>query len=175
MLIKLVSGVPKKELRARFYLLKETISQTSSQALPDILIEALVQAEDRRFFSHPGYDLASILRALYRIFFCGKREGASTIEQQLVRTLTNDRAPLLRRKVREIISAIYLAKSFRKRDIAISYLMHGYFGWCNSGVYFAAHSLGIDLKQLSSLDACTLVARLRYPSALQMRTHERGM
>lgn len=52
------------------------------------LITFLIIAEDHRFGLHPGVDLISLFRALYKTFFLGNREGGSTIAMQLVRVLT---------------------------------------------------------------------------------------
>ena len=67
------------------------------------LVRFLVVAEDHRFYSHSGYDVIGICRAFYKNVFRGKREGASTIEQQLVRVLTEDYRYSFRRKINEII------------------------------------------------------------------------
>ncbi len=49
------------------------------------LVVFLVLGEDHRYFKHIEFDIIGICRAIYRDLLCGKREGASTIEQQLVR------------------------------------------------------------------------------------------
>ena len=54
------------------------------------LVTFLVIGEDHRYYKHPGFDIIGICRAIYKNVFLGKREGASTIEQQLVRVLTED-------------------------------------------------------------------------------------
>jgi membrane carboxypeptidase/penicillin-binding protein PbpC len=60
---------------------------------PSILQAMLVTGEDHRFYSHFGIDLIAVCRAIWRTVICGRREGASTIEMQLV-WLTNQREDL---------------------------------------------------------------------------------
>lgn len=62
------------------------------------LVAFLVEGEDHRYYKHIGFDVIGIGRAIYRDVFLGKREGASTIEQQLVRVLTEDYRYSLRPK-----------------------------------------------------------------------------
>lgn len=64
--------------------------------------EFLVTAEDHRFWSHPGVDLISIIRAIWRTKIHKKREGGSTVAMQLVRTITGDYSLNMRRKIKEI-------------------------------------------------------------------------
>src|SRR2546421_12250862 len=66
--------------------------------ISDRLVAALVVGEDKRFWSHFGIDLAAICRALYHIVVYRQLQGASTVEQQLVRTLTEYRKLSVRRK-----------------------------------------------------------------------------
>ena len=92
------------------------------------LIEILVAAEDRRFFKHPGFDIFAILRATFFYIFQKKRSGASTVEQQLVRTITQDREYSLKRKMKEVILASALGYRFSKNKIAECYLLSAYYG-----------------------------------------------
>ena len=74
------------------------------------LVAFLVVGEDHRYYRHIGFDIVGICRAVYRDVFLGKREGASTIEQQLVRALTEDYRFSIRRKIKEI----YLATKLKR-------------------------------------------------------------
>ena len=127
------------------------------------LVKALMAAEDRRFFSHSGFDVRSIARAIFRRVQTGSVQGASTIEQQLVRTLTQRRGRTIWRKFTEIILAIHVARRVPKTDIAEIYLRAAYFGWRMNGAPQACNRLGIDLLRCSLQEACEVVAALRYP------------
>lgn len=136
---------------------------THSAVLAPPLIEALVAAEDRRFFTHGGYDARSIVRATFQMLLYRRPQGASTIEQQLVRTLTGRRQRTLLRKVTEIALAAWLARHMPKLEIAVVYLRVAYFGWRMNGVEQAGERLGIEIENCSLKEACDIVAALRYP------------
>lgn len=128
------------------------------------LIEFLVLAEDRRFFSHPGFDIIGICRAIYKDIFKGKREGASTIEQQLVRVLTEDYRYSFKRKLKEIYLAVKLKHFADKYTLAAAYLNMANYGTGLSGLASVLDKYGVDIKQDIDDEICAaVVARLKYP------------
>ena len=96
---------------------------------PEILVIALVLGEDKRFWTHQGIDLKAILRAVYQTCFCGCIQGGSTLEQQLVRTITAKYDPTLKRKLREMILALCIQTIMPKKIVPHLYLSLAYFGW----------------------------------------------
>lgn len=139
------------------------------EMLPPVLVFALVQGEDHRFYEHIGVDFVGIVSALYRYLrFGGTLGGASTIHQQLVRVLTQNRKKTLRRKVREIVLACHLDKNYSKFEIAGMYLTVAYFGWQMNGVPEASKRLSIALPQITKRQAASLIARLKFPEPLQL-------
>jgi hypothetical protein len=128
-----------------------------------LLVAALVFAEDRRFYSHGGADPIAICRALFQTIFGGNIQGASTIEQQLVRRLTSDYRKSVKRKVKEISLAVKLHRVLQKDQIPIAYLVSAYYGWHMNDVRQAARNLSIDLKDPTVEEAAQLIARMRYP------------
>lgn len=78
------------------------------------LVTFLIIGEDHRYYKHIGFDVVGICRAIYRDVFQGKREGASTIEQQLVRVLIEDYRYSIRRKIKEIFLATKLKRFANK-------------------------------------------------------------
>jgi len=123
----------------------------------------LIAGEDRRFGRHVGIDLKGITRAIWRLFRNGKLQGASTIEQQLVRVLTKDYRKTLARKLKEIILALRLSAVVPKRDIPGIYLCRAYYGWRMNGVLQAAKRLGIDLTRMDYAQAGQIIARIKCP------------
>ena len=73
----------------------------------DTLSKLLISGEDHRFFYHLGFDIIAIARAVRNRLLYGRIEGASTIEQQLVRVLTNEYQRTFSRKIKEILLATY--------------------------------------------------------------------
>jgi len=127
------------------------------------LKSALVLGEDRRFWTHCGVDLISACRAFYRTFAAGKLEGASTVEQQLIRVISGRYERTASRKIREITLATSLSRHFSKEEILNLYLRAGYYGWRMSGLDQACETLSIDAVQADAGEAAALVARLKYP------------
>lgn len=97
--------------------------------LPPDLIHAVIAIEDRRFYSHHGIDLRGILRAAWHDLRGDRTvEGASTITQQLVRMTYLSPERTLRRKVQEIMLALWLEARLSKDEILTRYLNTAYFG-----------------------------------------------
>lgn len=128
----------------------------------DLLIHALVAAEDRRFFSHFGVDSKGLARALLLFFTRRKIQGASTITQQLVRVLTKDYRYSVQRKFKEMCLACVVDREVSKKTQASIYLSVAYYGWRMNGATQAWQRLRLA-SPLSSPTAALLVARLRYP------------
>ncbi len=94
----------------------------------------VVAIEDRRFFFHYGVDTRSIIRNLVRMITFRDHGGASTIEMQLVRTITNYKEKKLSRKINEAILAIAISRRYSKLEILNCYLNYAYFGAYMNGV-----------------------------------------
>jgi membrane peptidoglycan carboxypeptidase len=128
-----------------------------------VLVAFLALAEDRRLGTHSGFDVVAIARALWRAITSRRREGASTIAQQLVRVLTDRRERTLRRKIDEILLSIVLTSCLSPLMIGRCYLYLAYFGSRMNGLRAAAQKLGIDPASPTDRQAAGLVARLKYP------------
>lgn len=133
------------------------------------LQKALIASEDSRFYWHPGVDPIGIVRALTVNFSGGGiREGASTLTQQVARSLyrnyvgTEDN---LGRKLREAIVALKLETYYSKDFILLTYLNRVYLGVGNSGFEDAAHFyFDKSAKDLTLAEAATLVGILPAPN-----------
>lgn len=142
----------------------ELIKNGADSNLPwDVLIAALVAGEDRRFYSHSGFDVTGMLSAAWSYLRTGKVRGASTIEMQLVRTLRCRYELTITRKISEIYLAYRVAKTHSKSDVARAYLIVAYFGWRANGIRQAAVRLKLNLQTLDIEAASRLVALLKYP------------
>ena len=133
------------------------------------LIEFLVVAEDHRYYHHPGFDIIGICRAIYRNLFQGKREGASTIEQQLVRLLTEDYRYSYKRKIKEIYLASKLKNLADKKTIAATYLTVANYGTDYQRLSGILRKFGKNIHQELDDEVCAeVVARLKYPEPRQI-------
>lgn len=138
-------------------------ADTEQMDISPTLVALLIAAEDHRFGSHPGVDLISLCRAVWRTLFCRKREGGSTIAMQLVRVITGRYERTIGRKITEIYFAIRLTRQVPKSDIPKLYLSIAYFGWRMNGLKQASSRLNINPASLSLLDSANIIARLKYP------------
>ncbi|HEY2745458.1 MAG TPA: PBP1A family penicillin-binding protein [Polyangia bacterium] len=106
--------------------------------VPQTLIDAFLSTEDRRFFSHGGFDVRGLLRALLaNLHAGGVRQGGSTITQQVAKAFTSSERSWSR-KIKELIFARRLEARFSKREILSLYLNHIFLGNGAFGVQAAA-------------------------------------
>ena len=149
--------------------------QRNPHLAPPLIVQCLlVSGEDHRHGAHPGFDSWAICRALVRRIVSNRREGASTIEQQIVRVITNRFERTLRRKVREVFLASLVASHFPKGLIPSVYLLIGYYGWHMNNYRQACRRLCLNPSTLSLDGASDIVARLKYPEPQVMPSRRSG-
>lgn len=142
-------------------LFAERRDPVSIHQIPRMLKTALLATEDRRFYQHSGVDIKGLMRAIVKNVIKGRyAEGASTLTQQLAKTLFLTRRKTITRKVREAILALQLERRYTKDEILTFYLNQIYLGSGAYGVGAAARTyFGSDLSQLT-LSQCALIAGL---------------
>ncbi|MBU0995421.1 MAG: penicillin-binding protein 1A [Proteobacteria bacterium] len=134
--------------------------------IPDTLVKALISTEDRHFFEHTGIYLKGILRAFVKDILAGQFvEGASTITQQLAKTLFLTSQKTLTRKIQEAFLSFQLERRYTKKELLTFYLNQVYFG---SGAYGVKSAAAIyfdkDVKVLDLQESAMLIAMLKAPS-----------
>jgi penicillin-binding protein 1A len=140
----------------------------SYEQIPDVMINALIAAEDDRFFTHSGVDIAAVLRAAFNYIMVAGRErvpGGSTITQQVAREyfLSRDYSPI--RKFREQILALQIEREFSKEEILELFFNTTFFGQNSYGVAAAAQTyFGKELHELTLSDAAILAGIPQGPS-----------
>lgn len=120
-------------------------------------------AEDHRGEYHLGIDQISFIRILVIYLSSGIKQGGSTIEQQLVRVITNQYERTLKRKLIEQLLALYISIRFDKDQIVSAYLQVAYLGTNITGIFELADKLGLDTSKDSKALAIEFSARLKYP------------
>ena len=139
---------------------------TRLEDLTEIYLEAVVAVEDRRFYSHPGFDLLAMGRALWNDLRAWSFvEGGSTITQQLARNLyfTQEKSPV--RKAAEIMMALRLEQMCSKEDILELYLNSIYFGAGCYCVYDASMTyFGVEPGEMDASQATLLAGIPNAPS-----------
>jgi penicillin-binding protein 1A len=129
------------------------------QMVPEALKAALIATEDRNFYRHSGVDIKGILRAVLRNIWAGEYvEGASTLTQQLAKTLFLTTKKTLIRKIKEAFLAFQLERRYTKYEILEFYLNQVYFGSGAYGVESAARIFFEKSVKDLSLSECALIA-----------------
>jgi len=134
--------------------------------IPQTVQLAFVAAEDQNFFEHTGIDYTSILRAAITNYQAGStRQGASTITQQVVKSLLLTPERSYERKVKEIVLSYRLERQLTKDEILYLYLNQIYLGNGAYGVQAAAlEYFGRDVAELSLAQAAMLAGLPQAPS-----------
>jgi penicillin-binding protein 1B len=138
--------------------------------IPKVLEEALLSAEDKRFFEHPGFDVVRMLGAAWAdLRHDAKAQGASTLTMQLSRSFFFSTERTWRRKVAETIVSLELEHRFTKQQIFELYANEIYLGNRGSfGIHgFAEGSLAYfnkDIHDLSLSEAAFLAGIIRAPN-----------
>lgn len=126
-------------LVGEFYLERRTVVPVDK--IPKKLIQAFVAAEDSNFFQHKGLDYPGIIRAaLKNLITLSKREGASTITQQVARSMLLTPEKKFSRKIKEAILAKRMEEKLSKEEILYIYLNQIYLGSGSYGVEIAAET-----------------------------------
>ena len=149
-----------------FYQPKQ-ITYTPLSDIPLTMQEAAIAAEDRDFYTNPGFSIRGILRAVRENLEAKDIvQGGSTITQELVKTaLLNSERNFLR-KYQELILAIELSRRYSKDDILELYLNSVYFGEGAFGIENASQAyFNIPAKQLNLAQSALLAGLLPAPSA----------
>lgn len=149
--------------------------------LPQYVPDAIISTEDRRFYSHFGFDIISFTRAMLTNIFLGRyAQGGSTITQQVAKNLFLTPNKNIKRKTQELMLAFWLEHKFSKEQILTLYLNRVYLGSGTYGIeaasqkYFQKSSRDLNLKEAAVI-AGMLKAPSRYnPIASEKRAVERA-
>ncbi len=138
--------------------------------IPQVVVDAIISAEDKRFFQHSGFDPFRILKAVYDDLRQGRKaEGASTLSMQLARNFWLDNEKNWRRKAAEVMITLELEQKLSKQEIfefycnQISLGQRGSFGIRGFGEAAQAY-FGKDLRQLTLPEAAMLAGLVQRPS-----------
>lgn len=138
--------------------------------IPNLVIGAVLSAEDADFMTHGGIDFQAVARAFLEDLTGGPRQGGSTITQQVVKQNFIGSEPTLERKVAEAAIAIELEHRYSKEQILEFYLNSVFFGNNAYGVKAAAEVyFGKTLDQLTIAEAAALPVPIRNPSLYNLR------
>ena len=139
---------------------------TPSEEIPDIVKQAFISAQDKKFYSHPGYDLRGMAAAFVDAVKSRGADlrGASTITQQVTKNFLLDGSRTAERKIQELILAPRLEASLGKEGVLELYLNEIDLGVRSFGVTAAAQSyFNKSLSELSPAEAAFLAVHPKAP------------
>jgi len=153
------------KLLAELY--REKRDPVTLEKIPAYLQKALITVEDRQFYTHSGIDMRGIARAILTDIMARKFvQGASTITQQLSKTLFLSPQKTLLRKIKEALLAIQLERRYTKDEILERYLNQIYLGSGAYGVESAARIFfGKSVTELDLAECALIAAMPKAPSA----------
>ena len=140
--------------------------------IPKQLQLAFISVEDNTFYTHNGVNWKRTIGATIKWTgllddFTG---GGSTITQQLIKNLTDDKDTSVKRKLREIMRALELEKKYEKDDILEMYLNTIYFGQGAYGVHQAAKTyFNKDLKDLTLAECASIAGIVKNPYGYDLK------
>jgi len=134
--------------------------------IPQVMKDAMVSVEDRRFYYHFGIDPVGLLRAVYVSFRDGNSlRATSTISQQLARNVFLNSSRTYDRKLREAVLAMALEAKFSKEQILELYLNKVYFGGGAYGIDSASRRFfSHSARELSTAEAAIIAGLVKAPS-----------
>src|SRR6267142_138554 len=146
---------------------EERRSVVSIEEVPSLMKQAILAAEDERFYQHTGVDYHGVLRAAYsNLVTGGKTQGASTITMQVARNFFLSREKTLTRKLYEALLAFKIENSLSKDQILEIYINQIYLGQRAYGFGAAAQVyFGKTLSQLNSAEIAMLAGLPKAPSS----------
>ena len=144
------------------------------EQIPSNLQYAFICTEDKDFYSEPGVNFKRTIGAMineYLLPIYSSKQGASTLEQQLIKNLTDDNSASgidgALRKVREIYRALCLSRSYSKETILEAYLNTISFTGTIQGVQTAANEyFNKDVSQLSLWECATIASIPKTPPTI---------
>ncbi len=138
----------------------------SLDEIPQALINATVAIEDKRFYEHQGVDWITTVKACMNMFFGGDSQfGGSTVTQQLIKNVTDQKSVTVQRKVMEIFRAQVFEREYDKNTIMEEYLNRIYLGrGCYGVKSAAAEYFGKELQSLTVAECASLISITNNPS-----------
>lgn len=146
------------------------------EKIPETMKNAFVAIEDQRFYKHGGVDIKRTMGAVMNVVFRGDSSyGGSTITQQLVKNITQDKERSKARKIREMVRALILETKIEKDEILELYMNSIYLGHGANGVQAASHIyFDKDVSELSLVECAAIAGITQHPSTYDPMINPEG-
>lgn len=162
------------EILHELFLQKRVFVELDS--IPPHMKQAVIASEDRRFYDHWGLSLRSVARAIVvNVLSLSYRQGFSTLTQQLARNLYKSIGfeDSITRKIKEVITAIQIERTYTKDEILEMYVNTVHFGHGTYGVQAASKRFfGKDISKITYDEAALLVGVLPSPAHYSPIRHQ---
>ena len=138
------------------------------EEIPEAMIQAIVSAEDERYFEHPGIDANGIIRAALQYISSGeKRQGGSTITMQMARNFFLTREKSWLRKIKELFLALRIEETYSKEEILTLYLNKVFLGHRAYGIAAAFQTYyGVSPDKATLAQIAMIAALPKAPSTI---------
>jgi membrane peptidoglycan carboxypeptidase len=148
--------------------------------IPVNLINALIAAEDSRYWTHNGYNLKGFMRAMFNNLKAGHViQGGSSLTQQAVKNIFGREERSVKEKLKEFLNALRMEKHFSKEDILEFYLNQFHVSGTGKGVAIAAqYFFNKELKDLTLAECAFIAGSVKGPfnyDPFIQRTEERRL
>ncbi len=135
-------------------------------AIPPLVVQALVSSEDKRFYGHNGVDLLGLARSIAGIITGNEWGGGSTITMQVTKNFFFEGESAYSRKFKEILLAIKMEREMSKEEILELYLNRTFFGISAYGIQAASRQYyDKSVEELSLSEIATLIGIMPRPNA----------
>jgi penicillin-binding protein 1A len=133
--------------------------------IPKVFIKAIVAAEDKNFFEHPGFDVKAILRAIFANFRAGQTvQGGSTITQQTAKNIFKRERRSYLSKLKELIQALLLERAYTKEEILELYINQFFVTGFGRGLSIASeYFFDKEAKDLDLVEAAFIAGCVKAP------------
>ena len=152
-------AISEVDINTKVNSIKADSDYTLFDDLPDDYVNAVIAAEDHRFYNHKGVDVISIVRALVADIKAKEIvQGGSTITQQLAKNMYFTQKQVVERKIAELFLTAQLEKEYSKNEILELYVNTSYFGDGYYGIGEASKGYLNKKPKSMNLSECTLLA-----------------
>jgi len=134
--------------------------------IPPNFVKALIATEDKNFFSHPGFDVKAIVRALFANVRAGKvKQGGSTITQQTAKNVFKREKRSLKAKIKELMQAILLEREYSKEEILEMYVNQFFVTGFGRGLRIAAqYFFDKEAEDLDLVESAFIAGSVKSPN-----------
>jgi membrane peptidoglycan carboxypeptidase len=146
------------------------------KSIPPYFVKALVATEDQTFFTHPGFDIKAIVRAMIANYRAGRvAQGGSTLTQQTAKNIFTREKRSYQAKVKELMEALLLERQYTKEQILEMYVNQFFVTGIGRGLRIAAqYFFDKEAEDLNLVECAFIAGSLKSPNRFNPYQEIRG-